>query len=206
MRSLINWSPAVAIALLLHVVVLILAMSQLSGNSAVKRSIQTINVELLGTTSAINTIPRRQKPEKKPAKTEAEVPQEEIAPALTTPPATIEQPSEPAQKINSPAATPASGLNIQPLSKLTQPPAFLHKIEPIYPVTEQRAGTQASVLAEVTIDDKGNVLAVRILKSAGEHFDMAVIEALQKSVFVPGYINKEAVAVRVIVPFRFNLR
>ncbi len=62
------------------------------------------------------------------------------------------------------------------------------------------------MLAEVTIDNKGSVVEVKIMKSAGNAFDTAVTEALKKSVFMPGYIGKEAVAVRVLVPFRFNLR
>jgi outer membrane biosynthesis protein TonB len=43
------------------------------------------------------------------------------------------------------------------------------------------------------------------VNSAGKNFDEAVMEALKKSMFVPGYIDREAVAVRVLVPFRFNL-
>jgi protein TonB len=109
------------------------------------------------------------------------------------------------QESNSVTASQASTKAIYPLSKLTRPPSFLRKIEPDYPAAERRAGSQASVLAEVTIDDKGNVLGVRIVKSAGKFFDDAVMDALKKSMFVPGYIDKEAVAVRVLVPFRFNL-
>jgi len=212
MRTLINWTPPVVLSLLLHVVVIVLVSYQLSGGNPPIRRVQTINVELLGLTTTSNNSPQPHKkvppakPSQEPPKPEPLTVQELIPQEASTPPPSTEQPSEAAQASSSHATSQQPGLTIQPLSKLTRPPAFLHKIEPVYPVAEQRAGTQASVLAEVTIDDKGNVLGVRIIKSAGQHFDAAVIEALQKSLFVPGYINKEAVAVRVIVPFRFNLR
>jgi TonB family protein len=105
----------------------------------------------------------------------------------------------PALESNPPA------LNIQPLHRLTRPPAFLRQIEAVYPISERRAGVQANVLAEVTIDSQGRVLHVRIVKSGGAQFDKAVLEALSKSAFVPGYIGALPVAVRFQIPFRFNL-
>lgn len=84
-------------------------------------------------------------------------------------------------------------------------PSFLRKIEAVYPAPERRAGTQANVLAEVTIDSQGNVLNVRILKSGGAAFDEAVKQALQKSLFNPGMIEGKPVGTRFQVPFRFNL-
>lgn len=64
---------------------------------------------------------------------------------------------------------------------------------------------QANVLAEIAIDAEGNIQEVRIVKSAGAAFDAAVVEALKKSLFTPGYIGDKAVPVRFQVPFRFNL-
>jgi len=61
-------------------------------------------------------------------------------------------------------------------------------------------------LAEITLDANGKLLEIKILKSAGSYFDNAVIEAIKQSTFTPGYIEKQAVAVRVLVPFRFKLK
>jgi protein TonB len=204
MKTLNTWTPPVAISLLLHAVVIVLVTHQLSSSGPVKNPAQTITVALLGSVQPTEHKPQVQP--KQPIRTEP-VPIASAVPQDTqTTIATPEQTTSPSQESNAVAETKPSSLVIQPLSKLTRPPAFLHKIEPVYPVAEQRAGSQANVLAEVTIDDKGEVLEVRIVKSAGKHFDEAVMEALKKSKFVPGYINKEAVAVRVLVPFRFNLR
>lgn len=99
----------------------------------------------------------------------------------------------------------AEGAAEQPLSEITRHPSYIRKIEPVYPRQEQRAGSQANVLAEVTVDSKGKVMEVKIIRSAGIYFDNAVIDALKKSIFSPAYINKEPVAARVLVPFRFKL-
>lgn len=209
MQKLSAWAPPVAVSLLLHTLAIVLVSYQLSTSSTVIKQVQTINVGFLEQIAPSEKTPQPKKnnppvkpvPEPvpiatvKPEKQEIKKIPAETAPIVETRPTP-----------ETPATSQASGLNIQPLSKLTRPPAFLHKIDPVYPVAEQRAGSQANVLAEVTIDDKGNVLEVRIIKSAGNNFDNAVREALLSSAFVPGYIDKKAVAVRVIVPFRFNLR
>jgi protein TonB len=195
-------------SLLLHAALFVLVTHQLSDTSSNPKRIQTISVELLGQTPTSENKPQT------PILKQAEIPKSVTEPVATNdnptqeeikiPAATTEQTSAPQQENISGSA--ANTPTIQPLSKLTRPPSFLRKIEPVYPGAEQRAGSQAYVLAEVTIDEQGKVLEVKIMKSAGSAFDNAVTEALNKSIFVPGYIGKEAVAVRVLVPFRFNLK
>jgi periplasmic protein TonB len=208
MKTLASWTPPVAVSLLLHAAILVLVTHQLSDSGQNPKRMQTISVELLGQTPASVSKPRP--PSSKQAETPPAI-REPVAPGENpqleqekTPAATTETASPPAQDNISGASSKTSA--IQPLGKLTRPPAFLRKIEPVYPAAEQRAGSQAYVLAEITIDEQGKVIEVKIMKSAGSAFDNAVSEALKKSVFVPGYIGKEAVAVRVLVPFRFNLK
>lgn len=125
-------------------------------------------------------------------------PQPEPAPA----PPVIAQPTPPVAT-QLPSTPPAE--EIQPIFRLTRMPSFQQKIEAVYPTAERRAGTQANVLAEVTIDSLGKVIKVRILKSGGATFDEAVTQALQKSIFNPGMIEGKPVGTRFQVPFRFNL-
>lgn len=134
------------------------------------------------------------KPEPAPAETPSPVAEN---PVPVTPPGT-----QTAQAAESTSSAPV----FQPISKLSKPPAFLHKIEPVYPAAEQRSGSQAYVLAEITLDATGKMLNINIIKSAGSYFDNAVIEAIKQSSFTPGYIDKEPVAVKVLLPFRFKLR
>jgi periplasmic protein TonB len=206
MSKLTTWTPPVAVSLLLHATLLVLVAYQMSAPRPDISQLQTITVELLGQTPTSVSKPQVQatKPVVPIQPVEEPVPAvNPVPPDLQADAAIPEQSGSSGEKSN--AATESQPAAVYPLSKLTRPPAFLRKIEPVYPVAERRAGSQANVLAEVTIDDKGNVLGVRIVKSAGKNFDEAVMEALKKSMFVPGYIDREAVAVRVLVPFRFNL-
>lgn len=204
MKTLATWTPPVAVSLLLHATLLVLVAYQMSAAGPDRIQLQTISVELLGNTSTIENKPQVQAekpPRPEPVPIVNAVPQESQTVA-----ATPEQTSTTNQEASSATETKPSALVVQPLGKLSRPPAFLRKIDPVYPASEQRAGTQAYVLAEITIDAQGSVLDIKIIKSAGSAFDNAVTEALKKSIFVPGYMGKEAVAVRVLVPFRFNLR
>ena len=103
-------------------------------------------------------------------------------------------------------AAPSPEHAIQPLHRLTRLPQFLRRIEPVYPEGERTMGREASVLVEVVIDTRGRILEATILKSAGEHFDAAVLQALDQSLFAPGYIDDKEVVVRFQIPFVFRLR
>jgi TonB family protein len=214
MNTLSTWSPPVAVSLLLHAVLIALITHRMSVTAPDNKQVKTISVEMLGKMPAAASKPPLQKSDPVVTAAPAQKPIKSEPPAADNPSPEELQPATAAtglsnskqQATNTATESSQPGLNIQPLSKLTRPPAFLHKIEPVYPGAEQRAGSQAYVLAEITIDAQGNVLEVKIMKSAGGAFDHAVTEALKKSIFMPGYIGKEAVAVRVLVPFRFNLR
>ena len=202
-----SWAPAITISLLYHAVLLVLVTHNFSATNVGNSREQMITVELMGKTQTLVNKPRHVK--SKPVAI-AKLTREQVKTELPLVASSVTEESKLigsiAEQISTDSENTLSGVDIQPLSKLTRTPAFLHKIEPVYPSAEQRAMGQAYVVAEVTIDDKGIVLEVRITKSAGEHFDNAVLEALKKSIFTPGFIDKKAVAVRVLVPFRFNLR
>ena len=213
MKILTTWTVPVAVSLSLHAALLVLVAYRMSATQPDTSQLQTITVELLGQTPVSENKPQAQasKPavaipsKQQTARPEAVPAVNTVVQDIQTAAATPEKTGSSSQEPNSATESQPSAMVVHPLSKLTRLPAFLRKIEPLYPVAERRAGSQANVLAEVTIDDRGNVLGVRIVKSAGKNFDEAVLEALKKSTFAPGYIDKEAVAVRVLVPFRFNL-
>lgn len=120
--------------------------------------------------------------------------QEPVLPASTIAPAAVNTP-------NNETSEPV----IQPLFKLSKMPSFSRKNEPIYPANERRAGVQATVIAEVTINELGKVLSIKILKSGGVAFDEAVKAALQQSEFSPGLIDGKPVSTRFQIPYRFSL-
>jgi len=110
--------------------------------------------------------------------------------------------AEPSESENKADALP----DIVPLSEVTRFPQFLNRIEPSYPETERSAGREAQVIAEVVIDTRGRIIEVEIIKSAGPEFDRAVLESINKSSFVPGYLEGKPVVVRLQIPFKFRLR
>ena len=191
---------AVFLALSLHALVLIALYSRAIDRPSTR--IRTIDISLETSTNDSTPIPEKRTIPPKSQPTPEPPPVITPAPQMAE---TIPQvPAVAAPSLPSPSSTPPTE-EIQPLFRLTRPPGFLRKIEALYPASERRAGIQANVLAEVTIDSQGKVQDVRILKSAGSAFDTAVIEALKKSVFSPGYISDKPVPVRFQVPFRFNL-
>lgn len=211
MKSLNTWALPVSVSLLLHAGFLALVTYKFPATNPATNQPHAITVELTHTDSTPANKLRPQTLTPKLIKKPVQDDDKNRVPIVLSPAADVAQtpPANPVEMRtdNQPAIESQQSRSIiQPISKLTRLPSFLQKIEPVYPRTEQRAGSQANVLAEVTIDEKGIVQGVKIIKSAGVTFDNAVIEALTKSIFVPGYIGKEAVAVSVLVPIRFNLR
>lgn len=94
----------------------------------------------------------------------------------------------------------------QPLYSLSALPTFVRQVQPEYPESQRFSGREAKVMVEVSIDVTGSVRSVRIIKSGGEVFDNAVIEAIENSLFTPGYQKGRPVAVRVQIPYKFKLR
>ena len=194
----------VFLALLLHTLVLLAFYFRPEEVSLAPRQIIEVSLETSAPSSTPVTekhppVPKPQ-PDEMPAVTPAPTVIPVAPPVSEAPPQTTS-----ASPVTNTPSSPPPAEEIQPLFRLTRQPKPLGKIEPAYPASERRAGIQASVVAEVTIDSQGNIQNVRILKSAGNAFDAAVMEALKKSTFAPGYIGDKAVPVRFQVPFRFSL-
>lgn len=75
-----------------------------------------------------------------------------------------------------------------------------------YPEIAKRAGIQGKVLVRAYIDEKGNVVDVKILKSAHEALDSAAVSAVLKTKFKPGMLNGKTVKTQVAIPIVFTLK
>jgi protein TonB len=213
MKTIITWAPPVIVSLLLHAALIMLVKFKISDDDPEKNSAKTITVELIGQNPINTSNLLTYKPNLAKAVRQLQEPIVEVSPieissksTESSKPQVTPAPTNDFQSSDYIQESIQSELAVQPLSKITRPPGFLRKVEPVYPSSEQRAGSQASVLVEVTIDDKGKVVNIRVVKSAGINFDTAVIDALKKSLFAPAYIDTEPAAVKVLVPFRFNLK
>jgi TonB family protein len=90
--------------------------------------------------------------------------------------------------------------------RLSRLPAFRVRSEPVYPKPERMTGSEARVLAEIYLDERGTVDEVTIKKSGGRLFDKAVIDAVRLSSFHPGYMGDKAVPTVIQIPYTFKLK
>lgn len=93
-----------------------------------------------------------------------------------------------------------------PIFEVTTLPRFIHMVQPVYPPDMRAQNKEAKVKVEALIDSKGVVRQVRVIKSAGESFDKAAVEAIKNSTFTPGDINGKPVAVLYRIPVAFKIR
>jgi TonB family protein len=81
-----------------------------------------------------------------------------------------------------------------------------YQVKPRYPESARRAGAQGVTLLRIRVLESGRVGQVLIEKSAGyRDLDFAATEAVKKWLFEPARRGKEAVAVWVLLPVKFEL-
>ncbi|HSD62626.1 MAG TPA: energy transducer TonB [Ignavibacteriaceae bacterium] len=74
-----------------------------------------------------------------------------------------------------------------------------------YPEKARVNGVEGKVFVKVFIDEKGNVIKTSILKSGGDGFDEAAINAIRKIKFTPGQMGGKPVKVVIVIPIMFKL-
>ena len=84
------------------------------------------------------------------------------------------------------------------------PPARLSGAIPVYPAAALERGMEGSPVVEIWIDEKGNVMDVAILESAGAILDGAVLEAVAAWKFKPATVQGTAVSVRMTLQHLFR--
>ncbi|MEN6312055.1 MAG: energy transducer TonB [Acidobacteriota bacterium] len=85
-----------------------------------------------------------------------------------------------------------------------KPPSLIHSVEPEYPEEAAKAGVEGTVIIEARADEKGNVDAVRILRSVPA-LDDAAVAAVKKWKYEPMTINGKPVKVLFTVTVKFRL-
>jgi TonB family protein len=89
---------------------------------------------------------------------------------------------------------------------LKKHPEPLTQIKPVYPETLKLAGVQGKVFIETLVDEKGNVVETKVLKTENEALCKPAIDAIKKTKFSPA-ISKENKKVKswVVIPIAFKL-
>lgn len=88
---------------------------------------------------------------------------------------------------------------------LVRTPIKTHHVDPVYPSIAQAAGIQGIVIIEATIDETGNVINARVLRSV-QLLDQAAINAVREWRFTPSQLNGRPVPVIMTVTVNFTLR
>ncbi|HEX7175311.1 MAG TPA: TonB family protein [Pyrinomonadaceae bacterium] len=89
-------------------------------------------------------------------------------------------------------------------SKDFVPPHPYQRVRPAYPDTAAQAEAEATVDAAVEIDERGEVIGVRVVRWGGFGLDHAVVETLRKMHFRPATRSGRAVPVRVLMRYNFR--
>jgi len=106
------------------------------------------------------------------------------------------------------ATRPASPVHAQPKKaapapRLTKAPVLLEFVEAPYPEAELAAPREATVILNIAISATGEVSAAQVTESAGEHFDAAALEAVQRFRFQPAEIDDKPAPVRITYRYAF---
>ena len=113
----------------------------------------------------------------------------------------------PVENVPQPPLPPAPpSLDPVPVSRLTRTPTFVHKALPNDPEDVQIPPGGVRVIARITLDETAAVRNVQIDKSGETPFDVAVISAIHRSRFTPGYIGDHPVATVFNQTYRFQLQ
>lgn len=85
-------------------------------------------------------------------------------------------------------------------------PRFLTRVLPLYPRKAKKLHKSGTVTLMLTIDEKGTLVDLAIIKGAGYGFDEESIRAVKQSTFISAQRNGKSVACKALLPVRFELR
>lgn len=85
-------------------------------------------------------------------------------------------------------------------------PRFLKKAFPVYPDIARKLDKEGHVILQLTIDERGALVNIELIKKAGFGFDEEAVKALKQSSFCPARKDGRAVVCKVILPVKFVLK
>ena len=99
-----------------------------------------------------------------------------------------------------------AGPEFSDLADSAIPPRPLFSKLPRYPDSMRKARVEGVVAIEIGINESGNVLYGKVIKSLGREFDHAVIEWARRIRFYPAKTkDRDPMKCRIILPVRFKL-
>jgi protein TonB len=89
--------------------------------------------------------------------------------------------------------------------QITQP-ALIKRVEPEYPPLAVKAHIQGVVILEATVDEDGNVVDVKLLRSANPLLDREAAIAVRQWRYTPVVLNGTRVPFILTVTLSFSLQ
>lgn len=86
-----------------------------------------------------------------------------------------------------------------------EPPVPVRTVRPAYPESLRRDGITGIVTVSCTIDEKGNVVDPKVVKTTNDAFSHPAIEALSHWKFKPAKKGGNAVPIKVSFPIQFKM-
>jgi len=74
-----------------------------------------------------------------------------------------------------------------------------------YPKTAKEAGVEGKVFVQAIIDETGKIVKTEIVRSVSKECDMAAVEAIKKTKWLPAEKDGKAVSAEVRIPIQFKL-
>jgi protein TonB len=87
----------------------------------------------------------------------------------------------------------------------SEPPVPVRTVSPDYPEDLRRAGIAGVVTVSCTIDEKGNVVDAKVVKSSNPEFATPALNALSRWKFKPAKKAGNPVPIKVSFPIQFKM-
>jgi TonB family protein len=107
-----------------------------------------------------------------------------------------------------PVATAAASLQPEAydIAQLDHPPVAVFRKSPFYPFALRRAGITGEVTVDFVVNDRGEVVNPRAIRSSNPGFESAAVQAVSHWKFRPGQKGGRPVNTHMQVPIVFDLR
>lgn len=92
-----------------------------------------------------------------------------------------------------------------PVAVVTSRPGVKKRVQAVYPPRMRELEIEGRVVLQLTIDGKGKVVAVKVLKSLRKPLDQAAIKAARQMLFSPAKVGSTPVKVKIPYTFTFVL-
>lgn len=97
------------------------------------------------------------------------------------------------------------GPPVFPAHLLDNEPKARFRSAPVYPFEAKRNGVRGEVVVEFEVNERGEVMSPRVVRSTDSIFEAPTLRAVSKWTFEPGRKDGRAVRFRMMIPIVFNL-